>query len=143
MRINNVTRKGKLRSQAQRNRNGAKHISLKVRKSKSSTTAKRTWKLILFASPLTPTNDSGILSPYAELLPETLCSPIMLSTTLPPLSDSALPAYFINIKLSSQFRHDWEYNTKQPFFSFKILGIKHRATHVKTELIFKNSISLT
>lgn len=30
--------------------------------------------------------ESGPLSPYAELLPDTLCSPVMLSTALPPLS---------------------------------------------------------
>lgn len=39
---------------------------------------------------------SCILSPYEELLPDTLCSPVILSTPLPPLSDPAdpaLPAY--------------------------------------------------
>lgn len=34
---------------------------------------------------------SCTLSPYAELLPETLCSPVILSTPLPPLSEPPLP----------------------------------------------------
>lgn len=40
---------------------------------------------------LAPTRGSCTLSPYAELRPDTLCSPVMLSTPLPPLSEPALP----------------------------------------------------
>jgi hypothetical protein len=40
---------------------------------------------------LAPTSGSCMLSPYAELRPDTLCSPVMLSTPLPPLSEPALP----------------------------------------------------